>query len=67
MPDTDRITELELELMAQRDLIDTLNAELTAANARADVMELRIERLERQFENLTAVIEAPTNDKPPHY
>jgi uncharacterized coiled-coil protein SlyX len=67
MSDADRIAELELELMAQRDLLDTLNGELTGANARIDVLEKRVERLERQLESVLAVVDAPASEKPPHY
>jgi uncharacterized coiled-coil protein SlyX len=67
MSDADRIAELELELMAQRDLLDALNGELTGANARIDVLEKRVERLERQLESVLAVVEAPASEKPPHY
>ncbi|MEL6187863.1 MAG: SlyX family protein [Myxococcota bacterium] len=63
----DRITELELELMAQRDLLETLNQELTEANARVEVLEKRAERLERQMENIVASLEPVPSEKPPHY
>lgn len=67
MSDAERITELELELMAQRDLLDALNAELTAANGTIEVLEKRVDRLERQLEAVLAAVDVPANDKPPHY
>lgn len=67
MSDAERITELELELMSQRDLLDTLNVELTAANERADVLQKRVDRMEHQLEAMLAVIDMPANEKPPHY
>lgn len=63
----DRVTELELELMAQRDLVETLNIELTAANDRASVLGRRVDRLERQIEDLMNLLEAPPSEQPPHY
>lgn len=62
-----RITELELELMAQRDLLDTLNQELTSANDRIGLLEKRADRLERQLESMAALLEDRPNEKPPHY
>lgn len=67
MSDAERITELELELMAQRDLIDALNAELTAANDRGGVLAQRVDRLETQVEALMQVVDRPIVEKPPHY
>ena len=63
----DRNPELELELMDQREFLEVLNGELTEANGRIDVLEKRVERLERQLESVLAVLDAPANEKPPHY
>lgn len=67
MSDGERITELELELMAQRDLLDVLNGELTATNLQNEVLKKRVERLERQLEGVLSVIDVPANERPPHY
>lgn len=65
--DAKRITELELELMAQRELLEVLNGELTSANETIEVLRARVERLERQVQELLSVIDLPVNEKPPHY
>lgn len=65
--DAERMTELELELMAQRELLETLDSELTTANNRVEFLEKRVERLERQLEDVSTLLEAPSSDKPPHY
>lgn len=67
MSDADRIAELELELMAQRELLEVLNDELTAANGVIEVLGKRVERLERQLESVLTVVDAPADEKPPHY
>ena len=61
-----RLTELELKYMEQSDLVDQLNTELVAANTRIETLEKRVRRLERQIEDVLS-IDAPADDKPPHY
>ncbi|MBX2811479.1 MAG: SlyX family protein [Myxococcales bacterium] len=68
MTEANRIVELELELMSQRELLDTLNTALTEANATIDQLQKRTQRLERQVSELTSIIqEPPPNERPPHY
>lgn len=65
MSDT-RLTELELKYMEQSDLVEQLNQELISANGRVGVLEKRVQRMERQLEELLNV-DAPANERPPHY
>lgn len=67
LSDRERIIELELELMAQRELLEVLNGELTNASGRIDVLEKRVERLEGQLESVLAQLDVPPSEKPPHY
>ena len=43
-----------------------LNQELISANGRVGVLEKRVQRMERQLEELLNV-DAPANERPPHY
>jgi uncharacterized coiled-coil protein SlyX len=61
----DRITNLELELMYQRKLIEDLSEHLSAAHQELGVLRAQIERMERWAKNLEAPL--PPNEKPPHY
>ena len=67
MSDAERITELELELMVQRDLLEELNGQLTFANRTVERLEARVRRLEGQTEQLVREVFPPPNEKPPHY
>lgn len=67
MSEADRIVELELELMSQRDLLEQLNQALTQANGVIEQLEKRAERLEQQVENLSTLVDVPANERPPHY
>ena len=68
MSDTEqRLTELELRYMQQTDLIEQLNAELLAVNTQVQGLDKRVDRLERQLEDLLKALERPAVDKPPHY
>ena len=62
-----RLTELELRYMEQSDLVEKLNADLVAANTEIHGLGLRVKRLERQIEDLLRSVDAPANEKPPHY
>ncbi|MEQ8280435.1 MAG: SlyX family protein [Deltaproteobacteria bacterium] len=63
----DRITDLELRYTHQQDLIEKLDAELLGANRTIDVLQKRVERLEHTLEQVLAIVDVPTNEKPPHY
>lgn len=67
MTETDRLTELELELMAQRDLMEELNRQLTTANRTVERLEERLRQLEGQTEQLAREVFPPPNEKPPHH
>jgi uncharacterized coiled-coil protein SlyX len=68
MTDThDRLTELELRYMEQGELVEQLNTQVVEANATIHALSLRVKRLERQLEDLLRAVDAPANEKPPHY
>ena len=67
MTDAERTIELELELMAQRELLNVLNAELTQSNEHIEKLEKRTQRLEQQVEDLLKALDAPPVERPPHY
>jgi uncharacterized coiled-coil protein SlyX len=67
MSDAERITDLELELMVQRDLLEELNRQLTAANRTVERLEERVRLLEGQTEQLVREVFPNPNDEPPHY
>jgi SlyX protein len=66
MSDTndDRITELEIKLMHQERLVETLNEVIIEQRAQMDQLRRRLEGLERKLEDSD---EEPTNEPPPHY
>ncbi len=63
----ERLTQLELRFMAQQDLLETLNGELTDAVAQIDLLMKRVERLEQAMQEVLRTIQVPANEKPPHY
>ena len=63
----DRFTELELRYVRQQDLLEQLNDELIKANATIDVLEKRVARLEGMVDGLATAVDAPSNERPPHY
>ena len=67
MDDHERITQLELRFMAQQDLLETLNEELTKAVDTIGLMAHRIDRLEHTMQEVLRVLNVPANEKPPHY
>ncbi len=66
MIDGERITELELELMAQRELLETLSGQLAAVSDESATLAKRIARVERQLEAALGLLDVPPNEKPPH-
>ena len=62
-----RVTELEIKYMEQSDLLETLNGELVQANEQVYALTRRVQRLERQIEDLLRAVDLPANEKPPHY
>ncbi|MCC7383958.1 MAG: SlyX family protein [Deltaproteobacteria bacterium] len=64
----DRLTEIEIAISYDRELIEQLNQELYLAHQEIEALKKRAERLERSVEALLGEIEgAPPNEKPPHY
>ncbi len=64
---TSRLTELEIKYMEQSDLVEQLNQELQTVNGQLDTVIARVQRLERQFEEVQGSLDAPSNERPPHY
>jgi SlyX protein len=62
-----RLVELELRYMAQQDVIEALEREVLGANQRGDQLEKRVKRLEESLQELLRVLDAPANERPPHY
>ncbi|CAN0577057.1 unnamed protein product [Laminaria digitata] len=68
MSQTDaRLVELELKYMEQSDLVDKLNGVVLEASTEVQLLTLRVQRLERQIEELLGSMDAPANERPPHY
>ncbi|MEL7369452.1 MAG: SlyX family protein [Myxococcota bacterium] len=67
MSDDDRLTHLELRFMAQQDLLETLNTELTKAVDELGAANKRIERLEQAMQEVLRLLQTPANERPPHY
>jgi SlyX protein len=62
-----RLVELELRYMGQQDVIEALEREVLGANQRQDQLEKRVKRLEESLQELMRVLDAPANERPPHY
>jgi SlyX protein len=62
-----RLVELELRYMAQQDVIEALEREVLGTNQRGDQLEKRVKRLEESLQELLRVLDAPANERPPHY
>lgn len=58
----DRITELEIRLTHQNDLVEQLNDVIYDQQKQMDLLVKRITALEKQVSD-----PAPANEKPPHY
>lgn len=59
----DRLTEVEIRITRQDDLVDQLNAVIYDQQKQIDGLILKLRSLEKQSEDPTA----PRNEKPPHY
>ena len=59
----DRLTEIEIRITRQDDLVDQLNAVICDQQKQIDGLILKLRSLEKQSEDPTA----PRNEKPPHY
>lgn len=63
MTTEERLTELEIKLTHQDDLVDQLNAVVSEQQRQIDVLAKKLAALEKQSDDPTA----PRNEKPPHY
>lgn len=64
---SERLTELELRYMEQTDLIEKLNEELLAVNGTVQTLHKRVDRLERQLQEVLHAVDKPVSERPPHY
>ena len=62
-----RLAELELRYLRQQDLVEQLNEVLVTTNQTVDLLERRVARLEQTLEGVVHAVDAPANEKPPHY
>jgi SlyX protein len=62
-----RLTVLEIKYMEQSDLVEQLNQELQAVNNQLNTAIARVQRMERQLEEVRGSLDAPSNERPPHY
>jgi SlyX protein len=60
----ERLTELEIKLTHQEQLLETLNQVVVEHQAQIEIMRERIEGFARVLANSD---EEPANDPPPHY
>ena len=60
----ERLTELEIKLTHQDQLLETLNQVVIAQQATIDSLERRLQDFARVVANLD---EEPANERPPHY
>lgn len=58
-----RITDLEMRITLQDDLVEQLNAVIYEQQKQIDVILKKVSALEKQSDDPTA----PRNEKPPHY
>ena len=61
-----RITDLEIRMAHQDQIIAELNDVITAQWKKLDALERQLKRLGEELESMEAG-EAPANQKPPHY
>lgn len=59
----ERLTELEIRITRQDDLLDQLNAVIYEQQKQIDLLLKKIETIEKIADDPTA----PRNEKPPHY
>ena len=59
----ERLTELEIRLTHQNELLEQLNTVIYAQAKQIDLLEKKLSTLEKQ----AADPAAPVNEKPPHY
>ncbi|WP_148713775.1 SlyX family protein [Chitinolyticbacter meiyuanensis] len=64
----DRVTELEIKLAFQEDLLDTLNKIVTQQQMQLDAQQEQLRELYRQLQTLEfGPRGAPQQEIPPHY
>jgi SlyX protein len=69
MPTTteERLVDLEIKLMHQDRLVDTLNQVVIELRAEVDALRKHVDRLIEERRGGTQGDDAPANDPPPHY
>lgn len=67
MPNEDRFVDIELKLVHQEDLVESLNQVVIAQGRRIDQLEGILAALAERVRNQGSSDQAPINEPPPHY
>lgn len=63
----DRFVDIELKLVHQEDLVESLNRTVYEQARRIDQLEAMLAKLADHVRNLQETAQAPLNERPPHY
>jgi SlyX protein len=63
----DRFVDIELKLVHQEDLLESLNQTVYQQGRRIDQLEAMVAKLAEHVRTLQEAGQSPLNEKPPHY
>jgi SlyX protein len=63
----DRFVDIEIKLVHQEDLVETLNQTVYQQSRRIDQLEAMVAKLAEHVRNLQQPGQGPINERPPHY
>jgi SlyX protein len=63
----DRFVDIEIKLVHQEDLVETLNQAVYQQSRRIDQLEAMVAKLAEHVRNLQQAGQGPINERPPHY
>jgi SlyX protein len=63
----DRFVDIEIKLVHQEDLVETLNQTVYQQSRRIDQLEAMVAKLAEHVRNLQEAGQGPINERPPHY
>jgi SlyX protein len=67
MSHEDRFVDIEIKLVHQEDLVETLNQTIYQQGRRIDQLEAMVAKLAEHVRNVQEVGQGALNEKPPHY